>query len=58
MSVNYRNLKTPWVEGIIWGLIVTIMLLVFGIPPAFALAVGIIIGVVAGFVLDTNNFRP
>lgn len=55
MGMNYRNLKTPWVEGIIWGLIVTIMLVVFGIPPAFALVSGIIIGVVAGFILDTGR---
>ena len=56
MCVNYLNLKTPWVEGIIWGILVVIMLLIFGIPPAFALAMGIIISVVAGFILDANNF--
>jgi hypothetical protein len=56
--MDYRNLKIPLGEGIIWGLIVTIMLMGCMIPPVFALAVGIIIGVVAVFVLDTNNFRP
>jgi len=56
--MNYRILNTPKVEGTIWGLIVTIMLMGCMIPPVFALAVGIIIGVVAVFVLDTNNFRP
>ncbi len=55
--INYRNLKIPQGEGIIWGLIVTIMLMGCMIPPVFALVVGIIIGVVAVFVLDTNNFR-
>jgi len=55
MSMNYRNLKTSRVEGIIWGLIVVIMLLGFGIPPAFALVVGIIVGVVAGFVLNAGR---
>jgi ABC-type uncharacterized transport system permease subunit len=56
--MNYRILNTPQVEGTIWGLIVVIMLLASGVPPVFALVVGIIIGVVAGFILDTNNFRP
>lgn len=55
MGMNYRNLKTPLVEGIIWGLIVVIMLIVFGIPPAFALVVGIIFSIVAGFILDTGR---
>lgn len=57
MSMNYRNLKTSRVEGIIWGILVVIMLMVFGIPPAFALAVGIIIGVVAGYILDAGRLE-
>jgi len=52
LSMNYRNLKIHDVEGIIWGLIVAIMLTGGGTPPAFALVVGIIFGVVAVFVLD------
>jgi hypothetical protein len=55
LSMNYRNLKTQEVEGIIWGLIVAIMLTGFGLPPAFALIVGIIFAVVAVFVLDNKR---
>ena len=55
LSMNYRNLKTQEVEGIIWGLIVAIMLTGFGLPPAFALIVGIIFGIVAVFVLDDKR---
>jgi ammonia channel protein AmtB len=50
--MNYRTLKPYETEGIIWGLIVTIMLAGGGVPPAFALVVGIIFVVVAVFVLD------
>jgi hypothetical protein len=50
--MNYRNLKPHELEGIIWGLIVTIMLAGGGVPPAFDLVVGIIFVVVAVFVLD------
>ena len=53
--MNYRNLKIQDVEGPIWGLIVALMLTGGGIPPAFALVVGIISGVVAVFVLDTKR---
>jgi uncharacterized membrane protein len=55
LSMNYRNLKTHEMEGIVWGLIVAIMLTWGGTPPAFALVVGIIFGVVAVFVLDTKR---
>jgi xanthosine utilization system XapX-like protein len=55
--MNYQNLKTPQVKGIILGLIVAIMLVAFPIPPAFALAVGIIFGIVAFFVLDEHKKR-
>ena len=55
MSMNYQNLDTPGVKGIILGLIVAFMLVVSPTPPAFALAVGIIFGVVAFFVLDENK---
>jgi len=55
LSCNYRSLKIQDVEGIIWGLIVAIMLTGFGLPPAFALVVGIIFGVVAAFVLDNKT---
>lgn len=55
LSMNYRNLKTQEVEGIIWGLIVAIMLTGLGLPPAFALIVGIIFGIVAVFVLDDKR---
>jgi xanthosine utilization system XapX-like protein len=53
--MNYQNLNTPAVTGIILGLIVALMLIVSPTPPAFALAVGIIFGVVAFFVLDENK---
>jgi thiamine transporter ThiT len=53
--MNYQNLKTPQVKGIILGIIVAIMLIVFRIPPAFALVVGIIFGFVAFFVLDEHK---
>jgi hypothetical protein len=53
--MNYRNLKPHEVEGIIWGLIITIMLAGGGVPPAFALVVGIIFLVVAVVVLDSRR---
>ena len=53
--MNYRSLKIHEVEGLAWGLIVALMLTVGGTPPAFALVVGIIFGVVAVFVLDTKS---
>jgi thiamine transporter ThiT len=53
--MNYQNLKSPRVISIILGLIVAIMLTAFRIPPAFALVVGIIFGVVAFFVLNENK---
>jgi len=56
--INFRILDTPLAKGIIWGIIVAIMLMGFRVPPGFALMVGIIIGVVAGFVLDTSNCSP
>jgi hypothetical protein len=45
------------VEGLAWGLIVAVMLTVGGTPPAFALVVGIIFGVVAVFVLDKPGYH-
>lgn len=53
--MNYHYLKTQDVEEIIWGLIVTLMLTGFGLPPAFALVGGIIFGAVAIFVLDSRR---
>jgi len=50
--MNYRTLKPHETEGIVWGFITAIMLGVAGVPPAFALVVGIIYLVVAVFVLD------
>jgi hypothetical protein len=50
--MNYRNLKPHETEGILWGIIVTIMLAGGGVPPAFALVVGIIFLVFAVVVLD------
>jgi uncharacterized membrane protein len=55
MSMSSLNLNTPKVEGTILGLIVAIMLTVSGIPPGFALVVGIIFGYVAFFVLDESK---
>jgi hypothetical protein len=55
LSMNYRNLKIQDVEGPIWGLIVAIMLIGGGTPPAFALVVGIIFSVIAVFILDTKR---
>jgi hypothetical protein len=53
--MNYSGLKNQQIEGILWGLIVTIMLTGFGLPLRFALGVGIISGVVAVFVLDNRQ---
>ena len=53
--MNWQNLKTPQVKGIILGIIVAVMLTGFRIPPVFALVVGVIFGVVAFFVLDENK---
>ena len=53
--MDYHYLKTHDAEGIIWGLIVTLMLAGFGLPPLFAIVVGIIFGVVAVFVLDSTK---
>jgi hypothetical protein len=50
--MNYRNLKSHETEGIIWGIIVAIMVAGGGVPPAFAIVVGIIFLVFAVFVLD------
>ena len=55
--MNYRNLNTPVIKGIILALLVAIMLTAFRIPPAFALVVGIIFGFVAFFVLDEHKTR-
>ena len=55
MSMNFQNLKTPKVNGIILGLIVAIMLSGSGIPLAFAIVVGIIFGIVTFFVVDENK---
>jgi hypothetical protein len=57
MSMNYQNLKTPQVKGIIFGLVILIMLTVFRIPPGFALVVGIIFGFVVFFILDENKTK-
>jgi hypothetical protein len=53
--MNYRNLNSHEAEGILWGLIVTLMLAGGGVPPAFALVVGIIFLVFAVFVLDFRS---
>ncbi|MCX6681386.1 MAG: hypothetical protein NTY71_00145 [Methanoregula sp.] len=53
--MNWQNLNIPQVKGIILGIIVAVMLTGFRIPPAFALVVGVIFGVVAFFVLDENK---
>jgi hypothetical protein len=53
--MNSHYLKNQEVEGIIWGLLVTLMLAGFGLPPAFALVVGTIFGAVAVFVLDSRR---
>jgi hypothetical protein len=55
--MNYRSLKIHEVERLAWGLIVVVMLTVGGTPPAFALVVGIIFGVVAVFVLDKPGYH-
>ncbi len=55
VSMNNRILSKSQVEGILWGLVVIIMLTLFGIPPAFAFVAGIIMGVVAGFVLNVGR---
>jgi xanthosine utilization system XapX-like protein len=56
-SLNMKSLelKTPKVEGILFGLIVAIMLIMSPVPPGFALVVGIISGVVAFFVMSDSK---
>ncbi len=53
--MNFRGLRLSQVNGILLGLIITIILLEFRIPPAFALVVGIIFGYVAVVVLGENE---
>ncbi len=53
--MNVQDLKNSQGKGIILGIIVAVMLAVFGIPPAFALVVGIIFGFMAYFVLNENK---
>jgi hypothetical protein len=50
--MDYQILKTPLVEGIIIGIIATIMSIGFRIPLTFAFIVGIIFGIVAFFILN------
>jgi hypothetical protein len=53
--MNSQNLKTPKLEGIIFGLTVAIVLAVSRVPLGFALVVGIIFGCVAFFILDERK---
>jgi hypothetical protein len=57
LSMNYRNLKIQDMEGPVWGLLTAIVLTVGGTPPAFALVVGIIFGIVAVFVLSKPGYQ-
>jgi hypothetical protein len=50
--MKHLNLKPSMAEGVIFGLIVTIVLFFAPTPPGFAIAVGIISGVIAFFVLN------
>lgn len=53
--MDFQNLKTPSVGGIIIGLIATIASIGFHIPLALSIVVGIIFGVVAFFILSENK---
>jgi xanthosine utilization system XapX-like protein len=52
MGMNSLSLNAQKVEGIILGLIVAIILILSPLPPAFAIVVGIIFGIVAFFILN------
>jgi hypothetical protein len=49
MSINNLNLNTQMVEGFIPGLIMP------PLPPAFAIVVGILFGIVAFLILDESK---
>jgi xanthosine utilization system XapX-like protein len=49
------NLTTSMVEGILFGFIVAILLSLSPTPPGFAIAGGIIFGLVAFFVLNDRK---
>jgi hypothetical protein len=53
-GMNIQEFNTPRVKGGILGLLMAIMLIGFRIPPAFALAAGILFGLVVIFVLSEN----
>ena len=53
--MNYRNVKPHEAEGIVWGLITAIIVVLGGVPPVFSLVVGIIFIIVAVFVLETKG---
>lgn len=53
--MDFQNLKTPSVEGIIIGLIATIVSIGLHIPLVFSITVGIIFSVVAFFILSENK---
>ena len=55
MSMNSLNLNTQMVEGIILGLIVVIILILSPLPPAFAIVVGILFGIMAFLILDESK---
>jgi len=53
--VKRLNLTTSMIEGILFGFIVAILLYFSPTPPGFAIAGGIIFGIVAFFVLDDRK---
>ena len=53
--MKHLNPRASMAGGVIFGLIVAILLFLAPTPPGFALAVGIISGVVAFFVLDERK---
>lgn len=53
--MNFQNLKTPQVKGLILGIIVMILMIGFHLPPGFAVVLGIIFGFVSFFVLNENK---
>jgi xanthosine utilization system XapX-like protein len=55
MPVKRLNLTTSMIEGILFGFIVAILLYFSPTPPGFAIAGGIIFGIVAFFVLDDRK---
>ncbi len=53
--MHVQELKSPKIKGILLGIIVTFIVTVIGNPLAFALAVGIIFGLMAYVILNDSK---